>query len=176
MARSRQNPIQAKRKNTPMNTVRITRLAQIVTATAVATIALPATAHADADYQQFQSPSGDIRCLINGRDAPAPIAMCQIRDFTYAVPPGLPKDQNGGPCPPGSALGRDFRLDQGTSGYMTCTYSALASGFGDWPTLDYGQSRSFGAITCDSETSGVTCTDTSTGHFLEVSRESYQVG
>jgi hypothetical protein len=45
------------------------------------------------------------------------------------------------------------------------------------PTLDYGQkTRSLGAISCDSEQSGVTCTDTSTGHFFQVSSDSYQVG
>ena len=33
-----------------------------------------------------------------------------------------------------------------------------------------------GKITCDSEPSGVTCTDTSTGHFFRVSGESYQLG
>ena len=44
------------------------------------------------------------------------------------------------------------------------------------PTLDYGQTRCLGPITCDSEPTGMTCTDTSTGHFLRVSRESYQLG
>ncbi len=43
-------------------------------------------------------------------------------------------------------------------------------------TLDYGQTYSQGAITCDSEVSGVTCTDTSTGHFFRVSRETYELG
>jgi hypothetical protein len=44
------------------------------------------------------------------------------------------------------------------------------------PTLDYGQTHRVGSITCASEPSGVTCTDTSTGHFFRVSRESYQLG
>ena len=35
-------------------------------------------------------------------------------------------------------------------------------------TLDYGQTFSRGAITCESELSGVTCTDTATGHFFRV--------
>jgi hypothetical protein len=43
-------------------------------------------------------------------------------------------------------------------------------------TLDYGQTYSRGAITCDSEFSGVICTDTPTGHFLRVSRENYEFG
>jgi len=31
-------------------------------------------------------------------------------------------------------------------------------------------------MTCDSEPSGMTCTDSSTGHFFRISRESYQLG
>ena len=44
------------------------------------------------------------------------------------------------------------------------------------PTLAYGQTQSAGSITCDSEPSGATCTDASTGHFFWVSHDSYQVG
>jgi hypothetical protein len=64
----------------------------------------------------------------------------------------------------------------GSTKASRCTYSALASGFGPWPTLDYGQTRSLGSITCDSEPSGLTCTDTGSGHFFRLSRESYDVG
>ncbi|OBA76304.1 hypothetical protein A5641_22395 [Mycobacterium sp. 1554424.7] len=135
-----------------------------------------ASAHADDNYQQFASASGNIRCILNGQDAPLPIAVCQIGDHSYAVPPGVGRDKNGGPCPPGSDLGRDFRLDQGQAAYVTCTYSALGSGFGEWPTLGFGQTRSLGTITCSSEPAGVTCTDAGTGHFFRVSRESYQLG
>jgi hypothetical protein len=134
------------------------------------------TAQADDNYQQFASPLGNIRCILNGQDARLPLAMCQIGDHTYAVAPGLARDQNGGPCPPGSDLGRDFRLDQGQTAYVTCTYSAIGSGFGVWPPLAYGQTRSLGAITCDSQPAGITCTDSGTGHFFRVSPESYQLG
>jgi hypothetical protein len=44
------------------------------------------------------------------------------------------------------------------------------------PVLDYGQTHSIGTITCDTEPAGVTCIDSSTGHFFRVSRESYQLG
>jgi hypothetical protein len=44
------------------------------------------------------------------------------------------------------------------------------------PTLNYGQTHTVGAITCDSEPAGVTCTDSSTRHFFFDSRESYQLG
>jgi hypothetical protein len=77
----------------------------------------------------------------------------------------------------GSASGDwEFDLDQGNPpgrGYSCAAGSLVDPGV---QTLDYGQTRSVGTITCDSETSGMTCTDTSTGHFLRVSRESYQLG
>jgi hypothetical protein len=157
-----------------MKTTTITGRGLIITATAAAVIAMPATAHANNNYQQFASPSANIRCILSGQDSPAPIAMCQIGHHTYVAAQGSTSD--GGTCEPGSDLGRDFRLDQGKPEYLTCTYSALGSGLGPWPTLDYGQTRSLGAITCHSEPAGVTCTDTSTGHFFRVSRDSYQLG
>jgi hypothetical protein len=135
-----------------------------------------APAHADDNYQQFASPAGNIRCILNGKDARLPIAMCQIGNHTYAVEPGTARDQSGGPCPAGSDLGRDFRLDQGQATYVTCSYSELGSGFGPWPPLAYGQTRSLGTITCESQPAGMTCTDSGTGHFFRVSAESYQLG
>ena len=38
------------------------------------------------------------------------------------------------------------------------------------------QHQSFGAITCDSEQTRMTCTDTDTGHYFRVSSDSYQLG
>ena len=154
--------------------MKITLIAALSIAPAATSLPLAAVAHADNNYQKFASSSGHIRCILDGQDSPAPQAQCQIGDHTYTAPPGSTAD--GGPCEPGSDLGRDFRLDQGKPEYLTCTYSALGSGFGPWPTLDHGQTRSLGTITCDSEPSGMTCTDTSTGHFFRVPRDAYQLG
>ncbi|MDT5013809.1 MAG: hypothetical protein QOH57_5426 [Mycobacterium sp.] len=153
--------------------MKITTIAAVAIAAATA-LPLAATAHADNDYQQFASPSGNIHCILNQHDGPAPIAMCQIGDHTYVVPPGSTRDEiSGAPC---ADSGRDFRLDPGTPGFLRCSYSALGSGVGPWPPLGYGQTRSLGAFTCNSETSGITCTDTGSGHFFRVSRDSYQLG
>jgi hypothetical protein len=43
-------------------------------------------------------------------------------------------------------------------------------------TLGYGQTVFAGTITCDSEPTGVKCTDTSTGHYFRLARESYELG
>ena len=97
-------------------------------------------------------------------------------DWTFTVPPASGRGQTGEPCPYGTGSGNDFRLDQGQSAYVTCTYSAPGSGFGPWPTLDYGQRRSLGAITCASEPSGISCTDSGTGHFFRLAQQSYELG
>jgi hypothetical protein len=152
------------------------KLALIASAMVSATVVLPATAQAANGYQQFSSPSGNIRCLMLGKDGPAPIAMCQISDYTYSIPQGAALKQDGGLCEPNTVSGRDIRVDQGNRAYVTCSYSALGSGFGEWPALAYGQTRSLGALNCDSEPSGMTCTDGSTGHFFRISRDSYEVG
>jgi len=156
--------------------VEVAKLATIALAMVAATVSLPATAQADDGYQQFSSPSGNIRCLLLGDNSPGPIAMCQISDDTYSIPQGAALKEDGGPCEANTVSGRDIRVDQGKQAYVTCSYSAIGSGFGQWPALAYGQSRSLGALTCGSEPAGMTCTDGSTGHFFRMSRDSYQVG
>jgi hypothetical protein len=156
--------------------MKVIKLALTALATVAATIVLPATAQADDNYQQFASSSGNIRCLLIGENNPAPIAMCQISDHTYVAPPEAVRAQDGTPCEQSSVSGCDIRVDQGKQAYLTCSYSAIGSGFGQWPALAYGQTRSLGALTCDSEESGMTCTDSGTGHFFRISRDSYQVG
>ncbi|KAA0082678.1 hypothetical protein CIW52_17165 [Mycolicibacterium sp. P9-64] len=156
--------------------VKATKLATIALAAVATAVVLPATAQADDDYQQFSSPSGNIRCLLLSSGTRTPIAMCQISDFTYSIPQGAAVQQDGAPCEPNTVSGRDIRIDQGKQAYVTCSYSAIGSGFGQWPALAYGQTRSLGALTCTSEQSGMTCADGGTGHFFRISRDSYQVG
>jgi hypothetical protein len=146
--------------------IKIVRCALMAAAAFTAPLGVAAPAHAD-DYIMFQSPSGNIRCHLDQQHA---LAMCQIRDFTYPAPPASS-------CPTGAEPGNDFRLDQGGPASLPCRYAALDSGYtGAWPTLDYGQTRSLGTLTCVSEQAGMRCTDSSTGHFFLVSRNSYQIG
>jgi hypothetical protein len=152
----------------------------MVAALSIATAAttLPLAAIAQADFSgQFASPSGNIRCDVSAEADYGPIAHCQIGDYTYVAPPGSERDSvSGGPCPSGSDIPNDFILEQGKAAYLTCHDSALDSGFGPWTTLAYGQTKSAGSINCDSEQSGVTCTDSGSGHFFRVSHDSYQLG
>jgi hypothetical protein len=135
-------------------------------ATAAATIALPPTAHADPDGS-FQSPSGKILCVLTTAiNRGAATAACQAQGHTYTPPPAADCHLGG--------WGSQINLDQGDPPRFRCVGGVLATP--PMPTLDYGQSRSAGTITCTSEPSGVRCTDSSTGHFFRLSRESYDLG
>src|SRR5918995_4902331 len=169
-------PTRRRMRQGPQRRMKTTTLGTAIAATTIALAAanaVAATAHAQDSRVMFSSPSGNIHCVVDAQDGPAPTALCQIENKSFSVPPGSGRGQTGEPCPNGTGSGNDFRLDQGQPGFIRCSFAALSGGAGPWPALDYGQSRSFGAITCESQPSGVTCTDTSTGHFFRVSRQSY---
>ncbi|ORV46226.1 hypothetical protein [Mycobacterium conspicuum] len=131
-----------------------------LTAVAAAT-GLSTAAHADERYD-FQSPSGNVGCSLNPGGA-----SCEIKDYTWFIPP--PPDYTMG------GRGNVFLLARGSAPVAGLWHSDHQFPDGA-PTLDVGQSRTAGAITCVSESAAMTCTDSSTGHFFRVSRESYQVG
>lgn len=160
--------------------MRISSVSTAVLAFAAASAAVaalvPATAQAEAGSMTFSSPSGNIRCPMS-QDGAAPAQVnCQLETITYTVPAGQAHDDNGAPCPRDYGSGRDLRLVQGQAGFVRCSYAALNGGVGPWPTLAYGDSASLGAITFDSTSSALTCTDATTGHYFRVSRDFYELG
>jgi hypothetical protein len=143
--------------------MKTTFIAALSIATAATALPLAAIAHADNGGYAFQSPSGNIVCK-----GDASLAMCQIHDRTYVAPP-VSRCEAGGTDP------NTFQLDPGKPADFACDYASIYFG-PPLQALGYGQTQSAGSITCDSEPSGVTCTDSSTGHFFRVSRDSYQLG
>ncbi|WP_205873499.1 DUF6636 domain-containing protein [Mycobacterium camsae] len=137
--------------------MRIVTLAPIA---AVAAVALAATAHADP--RNFRTPSGNIVCTISNTGA-----ACDINEYTYTPPP--PPE-----CGQHIAWGNRFVLAPGKPAEIHCHGDTL--GVPGEPTLDYGQTASAGTLSCTSEQSGVKCTDSSSGHFFEVSRDSFKLG
>ena len=111
----------------------------------------------------FQSPSGNINCTLSTPGG-ANAARCEVVDHTWTAPP-----------PPDCHLnsGDRFYLTQGGAAVVGCYAQEFPAAE---TTLGYGQSRSFGTITCDSEYTGMTCTDSSTGHYFRVSRDTYELG
>lgn len=156
----------------PLKATHIVRFSQWLWTSAfvlitAATIALSPAAHAD-DAGAFQSPSGNIGCLIGtlvgaGDDN---FVYCQIHGRPLWVAPPQPPD-----CP--LVWGSRLVLKRGMTADFACYAQSLPA---PGQVLGYGQRRSVGTIVCDSEPAGMTCTDTSTGNFFRVSRESYQLG
>jgi hypothetical protein len=151
----------------------ITAVSIAATATA---LPLAAIAHADDTSYTFLSPSGNIGCEMRA-DAGV-FTVCKIQDHSWVVPP----NENCHKRAVVGAIGEpgfDMQFHQGNP---PCVGSNMNQFFfppdplATYPTLGYGQTHSVGAITCDSERSGVTCTDSDTGHFFKVSRDSYQLG
>jgi hypothetical protein len=117
---------------------------------------------AHADNLDFQSPAGNIGCslmLIPGGSS----AQCDIGDRDWVLPN----------CPQNRPVSLTLGSAKGPEVYCHKVGSLLAPGV---PALGYGQTRSAGVISCSSESSRVRCTNSATGHFFSVSRESYQTG
>jgi hypothetical protein len=110
---------------------------------------------------EFQSPTGNIVCNMGPTGA-----ACEIREHDYPVP---------APPPNCVEYGDRFAMDIGGGGAMVCH---MGNFFGQpLPTQAYDTPLTAGTITCVvNEQTGVTCRDTSTGHFFQVSKQSYQVG
>lgn len=155
--------------------------------TVAAAISLPATARADEDpfnARRFQSPSGDIVCVMqrnHDRNDPAEYgngeATCQVQNVTYPLPPREYVGPDGRPSTCFlSGWGSQFSLHEGRPPHLDCVGGALVYPNPPLPTLEYGQTMSLGAITCASEPGAMTCTDTSSGNLFRVSPTSYQLG
>jgi hypothetical protein len=142
---------------------------RLVACTICACIGAPVPAPtANADILSFQSPSGNIGCALTLLSSTSPekqgsSVQCDIgvRDWVLA---NCPQDR------PAS-----FMLGSGKGPTVECHNigSLLAPGL---PTLGYGQTRTAGVISCSSQSSGIRCTNTVTGQFFSVSRESFQTG
>ena len=106
----------------------------------------------------------------------SPFVVCKIHDHTWTALPSEYCQQASVPGATGGQ-GSDLQLGQGDPPCVgPHTIQIFFSGQYAPQTLDYGQARAVGALTCVGEPSGVTCTDSSTGHFFRVSQESYQLG
>lgn len=168
-----------------MRTSKLTKLALIATATAAAAIAIPATANAHVNSgptpfvsYTFQSPSGNIACEyqqgFDGDDTRGYVS-CEVRDHTWVAPAATcTGPYNDAERAQNMIGGDEFPLTEGKPALLSCYWGFGPLSYPHKSTLDYGQTLSVGTITCDSEPSGVTCTDASTGHFFRVSRESYE--
>jgi hypothetical protein len=151
---------------------------KMIAALSIATVAsLPFAAIANAcgggevpTNDEFITPSGNIVCSVYSDNSGV---SCEIKEHTWVVPAST----HG---PEGRACDLDFGglevyVSQAKPAHLGC-YEGASKFSGPIPTtLDYGQTLSRGKMNCVSEVSGVTCTDTATGHYFRVSREDYEL-
>jgi hypothetical protein len=110
----------------------------------------------------FQSPSGNIGCAIAGG-----VARCDIAQRGWR-PPARPSG-----CPDAVDFGQGVEVDTRASGRLVCAGDTARD-----PTsakLPYGTAAAVEGFTCVSRRTGVTCTDATTGHGFELSRQGYRV-
>ena len=92
-------------------------------------------------------------------------ARCEVLDHTWVAPP------RSADCP--LNWGDRFYLTQDGDAGFSCYHQEFPAA---QQTLGYGQTQSLGTLTCDSESTGMTCSDSSTGHYFSVSHETYELG
>jgi hypothetical protein len=109
----------------------------------------------------FQSPSGNIGCIMSAKSVRCDIAE---KDWTADRPQGCSDEVDYGQ---GLTLGATGYAQVVCAGDTTLDPSA--------PTLDYGDSTKAGSITCVSAEAGMDCANDDGGHF-RISRESYDLG
>lgn len=108
----------------------------------------------------FQSPSGDIGCVISDEDV-----RCDVQNSTFEPPP-KPADCD---LDWGSAL----VVQPDKRGEFLCHGDAAMNASAE--KLEYGHSTRLGPFVCGSSQSGMTCTHEPSDHGFTVSKASYRL-
>lgn len=125
-------------------------------AVAAAALVYAPTAAAD----DFTSPSGNIGCIMSDDSL-----RCDIAE-RYWSPPPRPSD-----CPDFMDFGQGILLHPtGPARFVCAGDTAMVPG----PVLPYGQYQAGGGMSCNSEPSGMRCSN-SDGRGFMISRQGYQI-
>jgi hypothetical protein len=115
---------------------------------------------AAADIVGFTSPSKNIGCLLSDD-----LLRCDIEERNWSPPP-RPTD-----CPDFTGYGQGISLHPTGSAQFVC---AGDTAMGGGPVLPYGQYQAGGGMSCNSEPSGMRCSN-SDGHGFTISRDAYRL-
>ena len=107
----------------------------------------------------FTSPTGNIGCYIDKTTV-----RCDIAERDWK-PPARPSD-----CSSQVDFGQGITLNAGGSPAFVC---AGDTALGGGKPLAYGQSIGAGNLRCESEESGMSCTDAESGRGFTISKDSY---
>jgi hypothetical protein len=126
----------------------------------VAALALAALAilvpSASARVKFFQSPTGNIGCVIGGG-----IARCDILEHTWSPPPNPPSCMD-------LDYGNGVEVVGGHPGRYTCAGDTVFSPSAR--VLGYGDKITKNRFTCTSKTAGMRCANRNSGHGFFLSR------
>ena len=110
----------------------------------------------------FQTPSHNIGCYVTDQGV-----RCDIRDRTWTPPPPPTS------CPTTYVgYGQGLQLSSGAASIVCAGDTTLDP---NGTVVPYGTSVQEGSVACDVESTGVTCTDSHTGHGFALSRDSYRI-
>ena len=126
-------------------------------------VAIPVAQHITSDAP-FQSPSGNIQCAMSTYGAGGHTVRCEVADhaWTATQPDGCQMN-----------WGDRVAMEEGSAAEFGCYGQNMPA---PTHTLGYGQIQTLGSLSCSSETVGIMCIDTNTGHYFSVSRETVQLG
>jgi hypothetical protein len=126
-----------------------------------AAMAVGAAPVASADDQWFTSPSGNISCMLDDG-----LVRCDINDRSWSPPP-RPAD-----CSTQTGYGQGINLHPTGPATFVCGGDTT---FGSGATvLQYGQYEAGGGMSCNSEPSGMRCSN-SEGRGFTLSRQAYSL-
>ena len=109
----------------------------------------------------FRSPTGVIGCvLLDG------VARCDISKREWSPPPRPAS------CPHIVDFGQGLEVGRSGPGRFVCAGDTALDPTGT--PLAYGTASRFGSFTCVSRSTGMTCTDPTTGHGFFISIQSYR--
>lgn len=131
---------------------------RLTAAAVLATAAMTGAPAAAADSIWFASPSGDISCMVTDD-----LLRCDIRDRDWSPPP-RPAD-----CPNFTNHGQGISIHPTGPANFECAGDTT---FGGGTPLPYGQFQAGGGMSCNSEPSGMRCSN-SDGHGFTLSRQAY---
>jgi hypothetical protein len=114
-------------------------------------------------FDAFQTPSGNIGCIVSDEGARCDIAE---RNWNAPRPAG---------CPAQMDFGQGLEVSDEGDGPGTVVCAGDSTLDPSAPVLGYGESTSVGDFTCSSEEDGVTCLDDGDGRGFFISKQSYRL-
>jgi hypothetical protein len=112
--------------------------------------------------EAFQTPTGNIGCMIVGGTA-----RCDIVTRSWTLPPRPAS------CPPIVNFGQGLEVGSKGAGAFVCAGDTARDPSS--ARLSYRTASQVGPFLCVSHTSGMTCTNRSTGHGFQISVQRYRL-